>query len=64
MAQRQYDLVLKDDKTTLTEAAGSSIGSSAIRLTLDDSNAASKADVIRLLEILMQRILEDTWPPS
>jgi hypothetical protein len=64
MAQRQYDLVVKDDKVSLTEAAGASIGGSAIRITIDDANMPSKADVIRLLKWVEARIIEDTWPPS
>lgn len=64
MAQRQYDLLIKDDKVALTEAAGSSIGSSAIRITIDDTNATSKADVIRLIKWLEARVIEDTWPAS
>lgn len=64
MAQRQYDITVGQDKLSLTEAAGSSIGSSAVRVTIDDTNVTSKADVFVLLEAVKQRILEDTWPPA
>lgn len=64
MAQFQYDVLLTDSKYTLVKAAGASIGTSAIRLTVDTVNATSKADVERLIEILIQKIVEDTWPPT
>lgn len=64
MAQRQYDITLGQDKVSLTEAAGSSIGTSAVRLTVDDTNAASKEKALVLIDIIKQRILEDTWPAA
>jgi hypothetical protein len=64
MAQFQYDVLLTDNKYTLVKSAGSSIATSAIRLTIDTANATSKADVQRLIEILTQKITEDTWPPT
>lgn len=64
MAQFQYDVLLTDNKYTLVKSAGGSIATSAIRLTIDTVNATSKADVERLIEILVQKIIEDTWPPT
>lgn len=64
MAQRQYDVVLGQDKTSLTEAAGSSISTSAVRVTVDDGNAVSKTQALMALEAVKQRIIEDTWPAS
>ena len=64
MAQRQYDILNGQDKVSMTEGSGSSISTSALRLTIDDSNCPSKQDALRLLAILEQHILEDVWPPA
>lgn len=64
MAQRQYDITQGQSKDALTEDSGSSISSSAVRVTIDDSNCPSKFEAARCLDVIKQRILEDTWPPS
>lgn len=64
MAQRQYDITQGQPKESLTEGSGSSISTSAVRVTLDDSNCPSKFEAARCLDVIKQRILEDNWPPS
>lgn len=49
-------------KTAITTNAGASIGTSIARVSLDDANAPSKSDVIRALELIIQRITEANWP--
>lgn len=63
MPQRQYDIINGQDRTTLTNASGSSISTSAVRVTIDDVNCPTKADAIRLLEVIMQVIRSGNYPP-
>ena len=64
MAQYQFDITQGQPSENLTYGAGSSISTSAVRVTLDDSNCPSKMEAIRCLEEIKQRIIEDTWPPT
>lgn len=62
MAQRQYDAAKGAGIPEVVEAGGSSIGTSAVRVTVDDANAGSKAEVVRALAAITARITADTWP--
>lgn len=64
MAQYQYDLTLGNDKTTVVRSGGSSIGTASVRIIVDDVNAPSKIEVLKLLEIMVQVLIEETWPIS
>lgn len=48
----------------ITKGAGSSIGTAAIVVTIDDENAGSKAEAIKQIDIIKARIVADTWPPA
>lgn len=64
MAQFQYDGVRPASKLNVTKSAGSSIGSNAVRVTIEDANAVSKAEALLILEAICDRVREDTWPPA
>ena len=64
MAQMQYDVPLGGKKTDVAQTSGSSISSSALRLTIDDTNCTSKEAALEALEAIEQKIIEGTWPPS
>lgn len=64
MAQRQYDLVLGGHDAEVTSVAGSSIGGSAVRIIVDDTNCKKKEDAIQLCEYILNRIKEGVWPPA
>lgn len=64
MAQFQYDGVRPASKLNVTESAGSSISTSAVRVTIDDTNAVSKAEALLILEAICDKVREGTWPPA
>ncbi len=64
MAQKQYDALLGAKKDTVTPSSGSSISTSAVRVTIDDSNCTSKEAALEALEAIEQVITEGTWPPT
>jgi hypothetical protein len=64
MAQFQYDCPRGGFTDQVTKAGGSSIGGSAVRVTIDDTNAASKEGAIKCLEAILARLVEDTWSPA
>lgn len=64
MAQFQYDGVRPASKLNVTESSGSSISTNAVRVTIDDANAVSKAEALLILEAICDRVREDTWPPA
>jgi hypothetical protein len=52
------------DKTQVAETASTTAGAHVeVRVTYDATNN-SKGAAIRALELLMARVLEDTWPPN
>lgn len=64
MAQKQYDVLLGGKKTDVTPSSGSSISTSAVRVTIDDSNCTSKEAALEALEAIKQVIVEGNWPPA
>ena len=64
MAQFQYDGVRPASKLNVTKSGGSSISTSAVRVTIDDTNANTKTAALLVLEAICDRIREDTWPPA
>ncbi|HEX7639827.1 MAG TPA: hypothetical protein VF457_15630 [Burkholderiaceae bacterium] len=62
MAQAQFDAPLGADKTKVTLTNGSSIGTSAVRVTIDPSIAKTKREALLALEAIVQRIIQGTWP--
>lgn len=64
MAQFQYDGVRPASKLNVVESTGSSISTSAVRVTIDDTNAVSKTEALLVLEAICDKIREDTWPPA
>ena len=52
------------NKLNVTTAAGASDATNGVRVTIDDTIAASKTDVLLSLEAIIQRIKEDTWVPA
>lgn len=64
MPQFQFDIARIGHTDQVTETSGSSIGSSAVRVIIDDANAGSKQEAIRQLTAIRDRLVEDTWPPA
>jgi len=64
LAQKQYDVPLGGKKTDVVATSGSSISTSAARLTLDDANVTSKEAALEAIDAIKQKIIEDTWPPA
>lgn len=64
MAQKQYDALLGAKKDTVTPSSGSSISTSAVRVTIDDTNCTSKEAALEALEAIARSITEGTWPPT
>lgn len=64
MAQRQFDLVLGGHDSDVTSVAGSSIGGSAVRVIVDDTNCKKKEDALQQLNYIMIRIRDGVWPPA
>ena len=62
MAQYQYDGVRPASKLNVTKSGGSSISTNAVRVTIDDANAVSKAEALLILEAICDKVREDTWP--
>lgn len=73
MPVREWNVPLGADKIGVTKnasptavagGAGSLGGTVMVRLLVDDAVTTSKLDIMRALEILEQRIVEDTYPPA
>lgn len=64
MAQHQYDVPLGGRDADVVLSSGSSITTSAVRVTVDDTNCTKKEDAIQQLEYILNRIKEGTWPPA
>jgi hypothetical protein len=62
MTQKQFDCPKGGTKTSVVEAAGASISTSAVRVMLDDANVKTKDDVLKALEAVRQKIIEHVWP--
>ena len=66
MAQHQYDAVNDDSVGNIVanQSSGSSISTSAVRLTIDDSNCRTKEEAVTLVEKIKQAIVQGVWPPT
>ncbi len=64
MAQFNYDSGRDAGFEDIAKSAGSSIGSVAVRVVIDDENAGSKAEAIKQLDVIRAKIVADTWPPA
>lgn len=64
MADRFYYGEFGADKVAITEDSSDSAGADvSVRITYDATNN-SKTAALRTLEMIRQRIIEDTWPPA
>lgn len=64
MADRFYYSEFGVTKQDVTEAAADSAGADvSVRITYD-ATSNSKMQALRTLELIKQRIAEDTWPPA
>ena len=62
---KQYDYVRGNDKVALAESTVGAIGGGiGARVIIDDTVVSSKEQAAIGLEIAMQKIMEDTWPPA
>jgi hypothetical protein len=63
MTQTRFDMpAAGGDKTIVTLNVGSTIGTSVVRVMLDDATAANKQQVLDALALITQRIQEGPWP--
>lgn len=65
MAQHQYDALIGDDIDTIiaNQTSGASIGSSAVRVTIDDTNCTTKEQAMLALEKIRFAVEKGVWPP-
>jgi len=67
MAFHQYDVVSNLGarfKEAVVKTTGAAIGGSSVRVTVDDTAASSKEDVVKILEAIKVFITEKNWPPA
>lgn len=73
MALKEWNANVGNDKvavvknasvTAVTGGAANLGGTIAVRLLVDDTVAASKMEVNRAVEAILQRFNEDTYPPA
>ena len=65
MAVKQYALAaVTFNKQNVTVSAPASDSTNGVRVIVDDSLATSEQGVLLALEAIIQRIREDTWPPT
>ena len=66
MADRFWSISAGQDKTQVAETGTSTAGAHVeVRVTYDNAAlVGNKQAVIRLLEHLENKIIEDTWPPA
>lgn len=63
MALQQYDIGnVAKNKQAVTETVGSSIGTSAVRLTIDTTYAPTRVDALQAIAVITQKIREGNWP--
>ncbi len=62
---KQYDYVRGNDKVALAKSTVGAIGGGiGARVIIDDTVVSSKEQAAIGLEIALQKIMEDTWPPA
>lgn len=64
MANRYYSVNFGQDKVLVAETGTTTAGADVeVRVTYDAANNSKQAMMVAL-ELLEQRIQEDTWPPA
>lgn len=74
MPLREWNINVGQDKVAVTKnTSGTAVsggatnlgGTIGMRLLIDDAvTGMSKQEALRQLEVLSQRVIEDTWPPA
>jgi hypothetical protein len=62
MAQRTLSATMIGMAGDVVLGAGSSIGSYAVQVTVDTTNADSKTAAIKALQTIMDRLVMTNWP--
>lgn len=57
-------IVLTQTVTAVAGAATTLGGTYGLRLLVDDAVTPSKSQLLQYIDILQQRIKQDTWPPT
>lgn len=63
MATRLYDIAIGDEEFEIGVSVGSAI-TDAVAITIDEAVVTSKQEVVNMIEIFLQRYLEDDIPPA
>ena len=64
MTDRFYGCEFGDDKVAVLEGAASTAAKDVeVRITYDAANNGKQA-ALNALDVIRQRIVEDTWPPA
>ena len=64
MAQKQIDVPKGVDRESMVSvAAGSAIGTAAVRVIIDDGNAGSKLNALRAIMVAHEKVNKSIWPP-
>jgi len=67
MAQKQFDATLPPKTANVTKTNGGAIGTSAVRVTIDDANCGAgplgRSHAIMCLQAMIQTIETGDWPP-
>lgn len=62
---KQYDYVRGNDKVAVAKSTVGAIGAGiGARLIIDETAVTSKEQAMLGIEIELQKIMEDTWPPA
>lgn len=62
---KQFDYTRGNDKTAVAKSTVGAIGGGiGVRLIIDDTVVTSKEQAAIGVEIAIQKITEDTWPPA
>ena len=63
MATTQYAIGnVAKNKQAVVKTAGTSDGSNAVRVIIDDTLTLSCNDAMLAIDVIKQRLNEDTWP--
>ena len=66
MADRFWSASAGNDKVAVAETGSTTAGASVeVRITYDATPLlTNKAEALRCLDVIRQRIVEETWPPA
>lgn len=62
MTQYRFDAVKGAHKTDVVVTGGTTIGSNAVRVIIDDANVDNKDDVLKAMDACRQKLIEAKWP--